>query len=145
VLSSCDINLCFVRFVLRRLKIVVCDFWGLFVESEMAAVGKRVWQLSRIGAFGAFKSQAYSSFQRPIFHPFPVSGTRHFSQLVKSNGKHLFLVDTLALVIIYIFSSHLFPLFRFHFYLQFRMSCYVANCLLQFIDFICLFDFSGIG
>ncbi|CAJ1942421.1 unnamed protein product [Sphenostylis stenocarpa] len=64
----------------------------------MAAVRKRVWQLSGIGAFGASKSKVSSSFERAIFHPFPISGSRHFSQLVKSNRKHLFLVDTLALV-----------------------------------------------
>ncbi|KAL9327104.1 hypothetical protein ACSQ67_007749 [Phaseolus vulgaris] len=86
----------------------------------MAAVRKRVWQLSGIGAFGGFKSQvssssSLSSFERAIFHPFPVSGTRHFSQLVKSNGKHLFLVDTLALVIIYIFPLICFPCLEFTF------------------------------
>ncbi|XP_047177301.1 protein FMP32, mitochondrial-like isoform X2 [Vigna umbellata] len=63
----------------------------------MAAVRKRVWQLSGIGAFGASKFKVPSSFEREIFHPFSVSRSRHSSQLVKSNGKHLFLVDTLAL------------------------------------------------
>ncbi|KAG5102601.1 hypothetical protein JHK84_047570 [Glycine max] len=92
----------------------------------MAAVRRRVWQLSSIPGFGASKLEVSSSFQRAILDPFPVSGTRHFSQVVKSNGKHsfqraildsfpvsgtrhfsqvvksngkhLFLVDTLALV-----------------------------------------------
>lgn len=88
------------------------------MESEMAAVRKRVWQLSGIGAFGASKFKVPSSFERAIFHPFPVSGTRHSSQLVKSNGKHLFLVDTLALVIILSF-FFLFVCLGFHIYLQF--------------------------
>ncbi|KAK7376060.1 hypothetical protein VNO78_34910 [Psophocarpus tetragonolobus] len=64
----------------------------------MAAVRKRVWQLSGIGGLGASKSKVSSSFPRTMFDPLPVLQTRHFSQLVKSNGKHLFLVDTLALV-----------------------------------------------
>jgi len=81
----------------------------------MAAVRKRMWQLSGIGAFGASKSKVSSSFERAIFHPFPVSGTRHVSQLVKSNGKHLFLVDTLALVIIYSFPLICFPCLDFTF------------------------------
>ncbi|KAH1206367.1 hypothetical protein GmHk_16G046839 [Glycine max] len=67
----------------------------------MAAIRRRVWQLSSIAGFGASRSEVSSSLsssQRAIFDPFSVSGTRHFSQVVKSNRKHLFLVDTLALV-----------------------------------------------
>nr|AFK40340.1 unknown [Lotus japonicus] len=67
----------------------------------MGVICKRVKQLARFGGFRVSKVQ--SSFERPICNPLSasspsVSGTRHISELVKSNGKHLFLVDTLALV-----------------------------------------------
>jgi hypothetical protein len=61
-------------------------------------------QLSGLRALGLSRiSPSSSSFQTStIFDPYfspSLSTTRSFSQLVKSNGKHLFLVDTLALVI----------------------------------------------
>ena len=83
----------------------------------MAAVRRRVWQLSSIPGFGASKLEVSSSFQRAILDPFPVSGTRHFSQVVKSNGKHLFLVDTLALVIIIMIIIYIHVPFLFVTYL----------------------------
>jgi hypothetical protein len=60
-------------------------------------------QLSGLRALGLSRiSPSSSSFQTStIFDPYfspSLSTTRSFSQLVKSNGKHLFLVDTLALV-----------------------------------------------
>ncbi|KAI4327690.1 hypothetical protein L6164_020120 [Bauhinia variegata] len=69
-----------------------------------AAACKRVGQLG-LGGFGA--SKVPSSLERAIYNPLSPSFTsiscrqndyRHFCQLVKSNGKRLFLVDTLALV-----------------------------------------------
>lgn len=73
----------------------------------MAAVAcKRVRQLTAIGGFGVSKVPSNSFESAITFDPFSasfpsVSGIRRLSQqqLVKSNGKHLFLVDTLALVI----------------------------------------------
>jgi hypothetical protein len=70
----------------------------------MAAVCRHMRQLSGLRALGLSRiSPSSSSFQTStIFDPYfspSLSTTRSFSQLVKSNGKHLFLVDTLALVI----------------------------------------------
>ncbi|KAI4314790.1 hypothetical protein L6164_027663 [Bauhinia variegata] len=69
-----------------------------------AAAFKRAGQLGLRG-FGA--SKAPSSLERAIYNPLSASISsiacrqidyRHICQLVKSNGKRLFLVDTLALV-----------------------------------------------
>lgn len=82
-----------------------------------AAAAYRRWgQLgtnSGIRGFGA--SDLVSSWDKPIYDPSNICLSasvspnrqlhcRHISQLVKSNGKRLFLVDTLALVITF----HLF-------------------------------------
>ncbi|XP_004509333.1 protein FMP32, mitochondrial-like [Cicer arietinum] len=69
----------------------------------MAAISRRVRQLTGLKGFGASRIAPSYSFQTAIFDPYSsssISSTRCFSQtqLVKSNGKHLFLVDTLALV-----------------------------------------------
>ncbi|KAL5063709.1 hypothetical protein RYX36_025446 [Vicia faba] len=65
----------------------------------MAAVCRHMRQLSGVRDLGISKAVSSSSFQTSIFDPY-FSTTRCFShsQLVKSSGKHLFLVDTLALV-----------------------------------------------
>ncbi|AET03834.1 putative Coiled-coil domain-containing protein [Medicago truncatula] len=72
----------------------------------MAAICRHMRQLSGLRELGISRiAQSSSSLQiqTSIFDPylsFSASTTRSFSQsqLVKSNGKHLFLVDTLALV-----------------------------------------------
>ena len=81
----------------------------------MAAICKGVGQLTGFGGFGFEASKLPS-----------VSATRRSSQLVKSNGKHLFLVDTLALVIYIPFSS-----FRFYSFI----SLFIHSCFNLFVFF----------
>lgn len=65
-----------------------------------AAACKRVGLLGRNSGIGLYGFGVYGSSQvlSPAFR-YPDLDYRQISQLVKSNGKRLFLVDTLALVI----------------------------------------------
>lgn len=73
------------------------------------------------GGFGVSKSSFPS-----------ISGCRNFSELVKSNGKRLFLVDTLALVIV----IPTFPFLSLSFHC---FPCLVAELQLGEVNF--LFNF----
>jgi len=56
-----------------------------------------------IHANSVFPNRLYSSLSSNLRYASRYSDTKHISQLVQSNGKRLFLVDTLALVIFSIF------------------------------------------
>lgn len=96
-----------IRFVSPGLESVIefqfCLF-GYWNQMAAAAALKRVGQLGinsgiSLTGFGGFGIGASKNF--PSF-----SSSKHFSHMVKPNGQHLFLVDTLALVIHITFSYY---------------------------------------